>query len=171
MSIYHTERRAGFTDCEQAISNVVADAGVTLVELLVTVAILGIAFVALVGGMSTSIVGSDVHRKQATAESLVRSYAEAVKARTVTYAVCGTPAQYGPAAVGFASVSGYTPSVSNVEYWQPSAGNPSTGTFVVSLATCSNTPPTDTGVQRISIQVASADGRATEKIQIVKRAP
>ena len=148
-----------------------ADSGVTLVELLVTVAILGIAFVALVGGMTTSVVGSDLHRKEATAESLVRGYAEGVKAKTVAYADCATPAQYSPAAVGFSTPSGYTPSVSRVEYWQPDAVNPNTGTFVSSLGTCSKTPPRDNGVQRISVRVASADGRATEQIQIVKRKP
>ena len=54
-------------------------AGLTLIEVLVTVAILGIAFVTVVGGMAVSIAGSDLHRKQATSQTVLRNLAEFVK--------------------------------------------------------------------------------------------
>ena len=42
--------------------------GETLVEMLLAVAIMGIAAVALMAGLTTSVLMSDIHRKQATAE-------------------------------------------------------------------------------------------------------
>ena len=62
------------------------DAGFTLVELLLTVAILGIAVLAVVGAMMTSIQVSDLGRRQAEGQAQLRAYAEAVAA--VPYAAC-----------------------------------------------------------------------------------
>src|SRR5664279_767957 len=61
------------------------DEGETLIELIIAVAIMGIAVVAIVGGIATAIFMSDIHRKQATAGAYVRNYAEAVE----TYVAAG----------------------------------------------------------------------------------
>jgi prepilin-type N-terminal cleavage/methylation domain-containing protein len=53
--------------------------GLSLIEVLVTVAILGLAFVTILGGMTVSIAGSDVHRKQATSQTVLRNLAEYLK--------------------------------------------------------------------------------------------
>lgn len=139
-----------------------AEEGVTLAEILVTVAILGVAFVALVGGMGSAILASDIHRKQATGGAAVRAYAEAIKA--ASYAECGTAGSYAPAAVGYSAPAGFTAAVTGVEYWRADGSDPNTGDYV---ATCT----ADQGLQRVSLQVASDDARATESIQIVKRSP
>ena len=70
------------------------DTGETLVELIIAVAIMGIAVVAIVGGMATFILMSDVHRKQASAGANVRNYAEAVKAIDVAVAAKDAPKDY-----------------------------------------------------------------------------
>src|SRR5687767_7063174 len=88
--------------------------GTSLVEVLLAVAILGIAFAALLGGMSTSAIASGIHRKQATAETVLRSAAEAVKAHP--YQDCGNPATY-EAAADTAAVTGFVPTVTEVRYW------------------------------------------------------
>lgn len=54
--------------------------GFSLIETLVTVAIVGITFAVFVGGMGTAIIGSDNHRKQAVVQAGIRNFAEAVKA-------------------------------------------------------------------------------------------
>jgi type II secretory pathway pseudopilin PulG len=57
-----------------------SSSGETLVELLVAMSILGVAVVALVSGIGTSVLVSDVHRKEATAGAVVRTYGEAIAA-------------------------------------------------------------------------------------------
>lgn len=68
MSTQTTQRRRGR-----------GDAGETLLEVLIALVILGGAIAALVGGLSTAILSSGRHREQATANNLLRSYAEALK--------------------------------------------------------------------------------------------
>ena len=97
------------------------DKGETLLELMMAVAIMGIAVVAIVGGIATSILMSDIHRKQTTAGAYVRNYAETV----VAYVAAGTPASnlnfsgsppdYRPSTVGFtAPAGGFVASVTSV---------------------------------------------------------
>lgn len=136
-----------------------AQQGLSLVETLVAVVILGIAFTAILGGMSTSILTSDVHRKEATSETILRSYAEAIKDPATPYVACPLPPAYS-SPVGFSAPSGYAASVAAVAYWDPS-----TSTF----GACPGSG--DSGLQRISLQVASSDGRATERVDILKRKP
>jgi prepilin-type N-terminal cleavage/methylation domain-containing protein len=142
-----------------------ADSGLTLIEMLVTVAILGTAFVAIVGGMTISIFGSDLHRKEATAETVLRSYGDSVKTRTGWDGCSATAAGYMPAAVGFTNpaASQFSVTATAVEFWAPSG---STGSW-----TSSCPGGVDTGLQRVSLQVRSLDGRATETLQVVRRKP
>src|SRR3954447_1727605 len=56
------------------------DRGETLIELLVAVAILGIAGVAILGGLLVSTQASTIHRNSATGGAYVRSFAEAIQA-------------------------------------------------------------------------------------------
>ena len=143
------------------------DRGETLLELLVAVVILGIAVVAIVGGLASSILISDVHRRQAQTGVIVRDYAEALQAAVAAsqgnYGDCqlGTP-NYGPAspgiaATGFTVPSGYTATAS-VQYWDGSAFGscPAGG---------------DTGLQRVSLTVTSANGRARQSLVVLLRKP
>lgn len=139
------------------------DAGLSLVEILITIVIVGIAFAAILGGMVTSITVSDVHRKQATADTVVRSGAEAVKDLTVAYVSCAGPSAYESALP--AAPSGYTIHVTKVEYWD---GDGTSTDPVKFLGAC---PSSDAGLQRITLVAGSGDGRATETVQILKRVP
>lgn len=134
------------------------DRGETLVELLVAVVVMGIAVVVIVGGFATVITMSDQHRKQATAGAYVRDYAEAIE-NTVAgggYVACAGTATYKSPA-GFSVPSGYAASVGSVRYWSGAAWQASCGT--------------DTGLQQLTVQVASADGRASEQLTVVLRKP
>ena len=135
--------------------------GLTLIELIVTVGVLGVAFLAIVGGMTTSILASDIHRKEASAGAVLRTYAEALKrdaaSENTHYVDCAAPSDYDP--VVWTPDDKYVPSISEVEYWRSSDNSWQGG--------CS----TDAGLQRLTLRVATADGRATETIQILKRKP
>ena len=131
------------------------EAGVTLIETLVAVAIVGVAFKVIVGGMRTSVMASDINRKQAGATTYLRSYAEAVKGD----AYAGCAATYPGAAFTLPGGSGFTQDAAVVAYW-----NPATSTF---NAVCG----IDSGIQRVTLGIRSADNRVAESIQIVKRTP
>ncbi|HJP78864.1 MAG TPA: type II secretion system protein [Pseudonocardiaceae bacterium] len=135
------------------------DRGETLLEVLVAVTIMAIAVVAIVGGIGTSILISDVHRKQATAGDAVRDYAETIENLVATggYKPCGSTSDYTTLAAGFAPPTGFQDSIVSMRYWSSDAWQASCGT--------------DTGLQQLTVRVASGDGRAAEQLVIVLRKP
>jgi Tfp pilus assembly protein PilV len=137
------------------------EAGTTLVEVLMATAILGIGIVSIVGAMGTSIIGTDHHRKQAQAHTVLLSAVDAVKSQTANpYQPCAAESTYA-AASGVTLPAGWSASyisVQTVRYWNGS-------TF---SATC---PSPDTKLQLIDVKVATPDGRATESVAVVKRNP
>lgn len=140
----------------------VDERGETLVELLVTLVILSTAVIALVGGIAAAIRFSDLHRKQANAGAYVRAFGEAVQnkvnATPTGYTLCATTGVY-TTAYTVPDPTRYTASITSIAYWN--------GTAFASTCPVSG----DAGVQRLSLQVASTDGRATEKLDIVIRRP
>jgi prepilin-type N-terminal cleavage/methylation domain-containing protein len=134
------------------------DRGSTLLEVLIATALLGMITAALLGALGTVVIMSDTHRKQATAGTTARDYAEAIQNTVATtgYVSCAGSAAYAPPP-SLRVPPGFTASVVSVQYWSGSAWQ----------ATCSS----DTGLQRITVQVASTDARATEQIAVVLRMP
>ena len=127
------------------------DGGFTLIELVVAVAIMGIAMVFIVAGMTTSIFGSDIHRKQATADTLARTFAEQIKA-TACPSTCPTSYTYaGVVPTGYS-----TPTASVV------CGTAGASTFT---ATCPNV------LEKVTVTASSTDARDTETLDLVKRQP
>jgi prepilin-type N-terminal cleavage/methylation domain-containing protein len=144
-----------------------AQQGETLIELLITVTIMGVLFVAVMAGTATSISMSDFHRQDGTAEGVIRSYAERVSDPTdVPYVDCGsvTTATYATP-IGFTLPNAdWTASVTSVTFWQGATLNP---------AFSSACPSPDKGLQQITLQVQSKAGKsqARESVVIVKRKP
>jgi type II secretory pathway pseudopilin PulG len=136
--------------------------GETLIELLLTVGILGTAFVGVLAGIGTTLTASDSQRQAATAETVLRSYAERMKDPVdVPYVDCATTATY-TTPVGFTLPSAqWSASVTTVLLWQ---GN-TPPTF---LASC---PVPDKGVQQLTLRVTSPAGahQAVETVVIAKR--
>lgn len=134
------------------------DEGETLIELIIAVAIMGIAVVAIVGGIATTIVMADVHRKQASAGAYVRDYAEAVAGH---YNASALPSSYAQsAAIGFVldpATTGFTATVTSVKCWDGK----------VFGDTCT----TAHDLQQITLSVASNDLRASESVVVVVRQP
>lgn len=130
--------------------------GLTLIELLVTVAIMGIAFAAIIGGFVTVVMGSDLHRKQATEATIVRSFVEKIK--TEPYVSCAVSSSYG---AGFVPAdSNFSVTVTSVAFWDGT--NPATFS-----ATC---PATDKGVQAVTVKVTlTSDPTVLEQAVVWKR--
>jgi prepilin-type N-terminal cleavage/methylation domain-containing protein len=135
------------------------DRGETLIELLVALAILGIALVAVVGAFGASITMSDVHRKQASAGAAVRNYAELVTdyVAGTGYSGCAAASAYAAGTVGYTAPSGYTASPASIKYWTGSAWSASCGS--------------DTGLQQLTLSVSSTDTRASEQLVLMLRKP
>src|SRR3954465_11186846 len=55
------------------------ESGFSLVEVMITIVIVGIAFAAILDGLLTALTVSSVHRQQAPADVVARSAAEWVK--------------------------------------------------------------------------------------------
>lgn len=137
------------------------DTGVTLVEVLLAVAVLGIGVLATVSGMMTSIKVSG--QGQAAAETLttLRGYAEAVS--EAPYVECGSlsPSPYTPTSTSFTIPSGMA-AMSALQRW--SGGTAATGAFA-STGPC--TAP-DAGIQKVTLTVTGTDGVA-QSLRLVKR--
>lgn len=139
---------------------VAGDRGETLLELLVAVTIMAIALVAIVGGLAASIMVSDIHRKQATAGAYARDFGEAIESIVAGggYTPCATTASYG-APPGFSVPAGFAKAVvpGSLRYWTGTTWGAACGT--------------DRGLQQLTVQVASTDGRASERVVVVLRKP
>jgi len=146
-----------------------AEDGFSLVEVLITIVIVGVTFAALLGGLITTIAVSSLHRKQATADSVTRSAAEWIKDGVQTpYANCAGVGTYSLS--GLPKPAGYSVAIQSVEYWDgvgAVAGTPYSLNSGAGGHLGSSCP--DKGLQRITIVVTSTDPQITETVQVIKR--
>jgi type II secretory pathway pseudopilin PulG len=135
---------------------VLRDAGESLIELLVTVVILGIASAGIAGALFATGQASTMHRQMALAQNALRAWAEQLGAGIYTDCA-GTDSFADPDP---ALPTELTAAVSTVRYWS--------GTAFVS--TCG----TDTGIQRITLTVTAPNGLAPAVVRsmvVVLRKP
>jgi hypothetical protein len=136
------------------------EAGETLIELMLSVALIGIAVVTIVAGLTVAITASDHHRKHSTAETLLRRSAEQIKSRDTLYikrAGCGGAGQYALPT----PPAGYSITITEVAFWN--GANPAGFS-----TTCPASDAVDPRVQRITLMAQGTDGRGPETIQILK---
>jgi len=67
------------------------ESGFTLIEVLITVVIMGIAVVTLVGGMLSAVTASDLQRKDTVLATSLRAYAESIKSSVQQSCLQGQP--------------------------------------------------------------------------------
>jgi len=138
-----------------------SDAGFSLVEIVITIGIVGVTFSAILGGLFSSITVSALQQKEATADTVARSAAEVVKdSEHNPYSNCAGSGHYS--LTGLSVPSGFSVTITDVAYWD---GQPPAGGNVVFQSNCGS----DRGIQRITIAASSSDGQATETVQVVKR--
>ena len=132
--------------------------GETLVEVLITITIVGIAFTGILAGLATAINLSGRHRGQANADVVLVSAAESVKSQA--YAPCPgvTTTSYNPTQ-GVTLPSGWAASnieITSVKKWNGTA-------FVASC------PAADGNLQLVTITATTPDNKSTESVEVVKR--
>lgn len=134
------------------------DAGESLVELLVSIAIFGVAVLAILGALSMSASSSSLHEGQAKGQNLLRNWAEKVSGDT--YVACRPAANViAPDALP----SGYTSSVPAVKYWN---------TTSLAFGTAC-TAATDSGLQQVSLRInaPSSLGTFAQTLDVIVRNP
>jgi prepilin-type N-terminal cleavage/methylation domain-containing protein len=145
--------------------DIASDAGFSLVEIVITIAIVGITFSAILGGLITSITVSALQRQEATADTIVRSAAELVKdSEQNPYRNCAGTGAYS--LTGLSIPSGFSVQITHVAYWSWD-GQPVPATYAVGFQP--NCPSQDHGIQQITVAATSSDGQATESVQVIKR--
>jgi Tfp pilus assembly protein PilV len=140
------------------------DRGESLVELLVTVLIIGTSVVGVLGAVATAVGASTLDRRQVQAQTVLRTWGERIAAvddagygdcRSASGVAATTPAP-SPLPAGF------TASVTDVSFWN--------GTAYV--ATC--TAGSDPGVRRVTLRL-EADSMLypgfTRDLDVVVRKP
>ena len=118
----------------------VDDRGETLIELLVAMLIMGTATVAVVGGLGTAILMSDVHRKQATIAVYMDTYAAKINGAVALangYKDCAGTTSYGSYDPGLP----YKAKIESVTFWN--------GTTYTKPCTIGSDP----GVQLLTLHV------------------
>lgn len=136
--------------------------GETLLELLITVTILGLAVASIAGAVLAAVGGSTMHRQQAQAQALLHSWAERVAAVSdASYVACAVAGSI-PAPPSDAVPAGFTASVTRVQYWDAASSSfgPSCGT--------------DSGVQQVRLTVTAPQRLLpafSEYVDVVVRRP
>jgi Tfp pilus assembly protein PilV len=133
------------------------DGGESLVELLVTVVILGISTAGLSAGLLSVGQASTMQRQQVLAQNALRSWAEQISAGTYT-ACAGAGAFTAPSP---ALPSGFTATVTKVEYWN------GTSSFASSCGT-------DSGIQQVTLRITAQNGLSpalNQDVAVVVRKP
>jgi type II secretory pathway pseudopilin PulG len=131
------------------------EAGESLVELLLTVLIIGIVFVAVIGALGTTIIASDLHRRQSSAEVLLVDALESVKRQAYVPCSSAGTGSYD-ATAGVTVPDGWTVAVTSVHGWNG----------VSAWVAC---PADDHGLERVTITVTSPGGATTNQADVVKR--
>lgn len=138
-----------------------ADEGFTLIEMIITVAILGIAIVGLISGLFAIVVARHTDRLVTRSGAYLLTYAEAVKA--ADYEPCTTSGAYTAVTI---SAADYALNVLAVECWN--------GDEPATFAGGGSAGASDRGAQRVSLSVvgpssAPASRQVTETVMVYKR--
>lgn len=145
-----------------------SELGETLIEILVTVTILGVSMVAILGALWTTLRVSDFNSKSASGDTALRAYAETMQQGAASdpyhYVPCATVGAY-PAYSPPSPYQGYDATVTKIQYLN---GFSSDGPI------WSDTCPTpDQGLQQITLRVIPPDNHANnnsaQSVTIVKR--
>ena len=160
-----------------------SDRGETLLELIISIAILGVASTSIFGLAQMAIGASDIHRKQSVAGRILDDFAEYFQNEQKSpYHACpsDTTPTYSADRTNFvsdlatASSPVYDPAGSRytlsmtVSTGVPAPGSTPSVTYPDPATPAACATATDKGIQQLTLTVASADGNAIESVQIVK---
>ena len=143
------------------------DRGETLLELVITLMIIGIAFTALMFGIGAAVDASQLHARQVEARTYLRTWAESIERNSGSgYRACPTGTTSGSLAAPTGNPSYLVPATPSVAVWNAAASPPN---WVVCSSAAS-----DPGWQRVTIAVTVRPGilpAFTESLEVAVRQP
>lgn len=153
------------------------DSGTTLVEILVSIVLIGTAVVATLGALRISVIGGTIHRDHANAHAWLQSasdvlYASAKEPCSTSLGDGGKSViigKYQPVVDVVANPEGWTNSqikVVGLEFWNASDTD---GDRVVEYrfgTVCQAS--INLSLQRVTLEVRSPDGKIIEQVELVK---
>lgn len=129
------------------------DAGFSLVESLVAIALLGLSIVTILGAIGTAASTSGLQARQADADAALRSGAEFVK--SVSYIACPDVASYD---VSSATTAPGMSVAATVQFWNGSNFQ-------------ANCPAQDHGFQKVVLRASAAQEAFERTLEVIKRRP
>lgn len=134
-----------------------------MVELLVTVAVMGLALTALLSSVTSTVMVSRMVDGRSTAHAEARRLAETVRSYSTPFAACATATSEYQQALDDNVGDGFSATVETVEWGVVDAEGVS-----FSPLACGGTPPT---IHRIEIVVEAESDGTRQSIRVVKRDP
>ncbi len=144
--------------------------GETLIELIVSTALLGILGVGMITALTSTIIVSNADRGFAGTETVLRSYATTLERRPYKSCTAGSSANpYSAADLAFTAPAGYTTSVTSVRFLtNKNLDNVTAGSaFSATCPTSANGG--DQGVQRLMLRAIRTDGTAGQNLMLFLR--
>ncbi len=154
-----------------------SDSGTTLIEILVSIVLIGTAVVATLGALRISIIGGTIHRDHANAHAWLQSASDVLYASEKED--CNTSlsdggkstiiAMYQPVVDVVANPQGWTNSqikVVDLQFWNATDTD---GDGIVEYRfgdVCQDS--INLSLQRVTLEVRSPDGRIIEQVELVK---
>jgi type II secretory pathway pseudopilin PulG len=131
------------------------DDGETLIEILISIAILGIVVVGLGAAIAFAVRASGIHRGQAQASQYLHNYAETLQSE---YKPCAAnpSAAYVADLAALGTPTGFSAPTVDVAAWNGTSFN----------AGCSGP---DLGLQRVTLTLTSTAGQGDESLVVVIR--
>lgn len=143
-----------------------AEAGETLIEVMIASALMALVVISIVGGVATVVLGASVHRKQADGNTTLVQTMEQLRSPN-TPRKCAAVSPSHPYAVDTPLPSGVT--IESIEYERidadPVTGQP-TLVWSSALSDCSLTSPNT--LQRITLRYATTDGAVSSSLSFLK---
>jgi type II secretory pathway pseudopilin PulG len=147
-----------------------SECGDSIIEILIAVAILGIASVGLIPTLMNSLALGDQYRNHSRADQVATQVIESVQATSTPPSGCAVFDW-----TSLAGSTGYVITTNAVTYWTPTAsGDP----FTVTACPSTTMPPPFTPgtprpalyfTQKVKITVAAPGGKGRQTIEVVKR--
>lgn len=142
-----------------------ADSGVTFIEVLISIVLLGTATVGILTALRTAVIGTAIERDHARAHEWLQSASE-ILVNDVAYSDCDTNSATAIKDAYQASLRGNVSIVPN-QWGAPQISVVGPVTFGQSSGLYASTCASDIDRQLVKLEVTNTDGRIVEQVEVV----